>query len=92
MITLVTYASLSDTFGRWLAGQVDLVPKRHYFISTIIRGMIFTAMWLFTFFGVYTKLFSATWYLVISLFFFASTYGYWITIGFKYGSDASVGD
>lgn len=92
MITLVTFASVSDTFGRWLAGQVDLVSKRHYFLSAIIRGMIFTAVWLFTFFAVFTKLFSATWYLVISLFFFASTYGYWITIGFKYGSDSSVGD
>jgi len=53
VITLVTFASVSDTFGRWLAGQVDLVPKYHYFLSNIIRGVLFTVIYLLTFEGVY---------------------------------------
>lgn len=52
VITLVTYASLSDTIGRWLAGRFDLIPKRHYFLSCIMRGAFFTVVCLLTFFGV----------------------------------------
>lgn len=53
VITVVTLASVSDTFGRFLAAKVDFVTKRHYLLSSIIRGVFFTTMCLLTFFGVY---------------------------------------
>lgn len=92
VITLVTYASLADTIGRWIAGHFDLISKRHYFLSCILRGAMFTFICLLTFFGVWEEVFAATWFLVGGLFFFASSFGYWITLGFKYGTDATVID
>ena len=53
---------------------------------------MFTTMCLLTFFGVWVKVFGATWFLVTFLFFLAVTFGYWITLGFKYGADGSVPD
>ena len=82
VITLVTFASLSDTFGRWLAAQVRFVNKRLYLLSTVVRGAMFSGICLLTFFGVYSVWFGATWWLMFGLFCFASSFGYWITLGF----------
>ncbi len=92
VITVVTFASLADTFGRWLAAKVDFVTKRHYLLACIIRGKFFTVMCLLTFFGVYKEIFAATWFLILGLFLLASTFGYFITLGFKHGSDESTKD
>ena len=92
VITLVTFASLSDTFGRWLAAQVRFVSKRLYLLSTVVRGAMFSGICLLTFFGVYSVWFGATWWLMFGLFCFASSFGYWITLGFQYGADESTGD
>ena len=53
---------------------------------------MFSGICLLTFFGVYSAWFGATWWLMLGLFFFASTFGYWITLGFQYGADESTGD
>ena len=82
VITIVTYASVSDTFGRWLACRVRLVGKPRYLASCVLRGVLFSSICLLTFFGVYPQLFAATWWLVMGMFFFASTFGHWITLGF----------
>ena len=92
VITLVTYASLSDTLGRWLAGMADLVPKKHFLLSSVIRGVIFTVIYLLTFFDVSENFLGSTWFIMLGLLIFATTYGYWITLGFKYGSDETTGD
>ena len=92
VITVVTYASLGDTLGRWFAAKVDFITKRHYLLACVIRGAFFTLACLLTFFGVYPELFGATWYLVVGLFFFASTFGYFITLGFRHGADESTVD
>mmetsp|Transcript_39509 Transcript_39509/g.51719 ORF Transcript_39509/g.51719 Transcript_39509/m.51719 type:complete len:142 (+) Transcript_39509:835-1260(+) len=91
VITLVTFASLCDSFGRFVASKVNL-PKPMYLLSCIIRGALFTPICLLTFFGVAPVIFQATWFMVMGLFFFAVTFGYWVTIGFKHGSDESTVD
>lgn len=80
VITLVTYASLCDTLGRFLASIVTVTSKKHYLLSSIIRGVFFTTLYLFTFFDV--SIFTTTWMIILSLFFLATSYGYWITLGF----------
>ena len=54
--------------------------------------MIFSGICLLTFFGVAPVVFQADWWMIMGLFFFASTFGYWVTIGFKHGSDESTVD
>lgn len=92
VITLVTYASLSDTIGRWVAGRADLVSKKNYLLSNIVRGIIFTIIYLLTFFDVSENFLGSTWFIMVGLLVFATTYGYFITLGFKYGSDETTGD
>ena len=90
MITVVTYASCADTLGRWLAGRVDLIPKRHFWWSTLVRGLIFVILYMLTYDGVDPGFFGADWFVIILLGLFAATCGYWSTIGMKYGSDETT--
>ena len=92
VITLVTYASVADSLGRFVAGRVDIVPKKHYLLSCIIRGIIFSLLYVLTFYGVSEAFLGSTAFIMIGLLLFASTFGYWVTLGFKYGSDESTVD
>jgi len=56
VITLVTYASWADTVGRFIAGKIDLIPKRHFGLWCLIRGALFTMLYLLAFFGVWEKI------------------------------------
>ena len=91
VVTLVTYASLCDSLGRFVASKLNL-PKPWYLLSSILRGVMFSGICLLTFFGVAPVIFQADWWMIMGLFFFASTFGYWVTIGFKHGSDESTVD
>ena len=87
VITLVTYASVCDTIGRYIAGKKDLVSKRSFFVSALVRGVFFVAIFMLTYEGVYVKVFGSDWFIILALGIFASTAGYWTTIGMKYGCD-----
>ena len=82
VIVLVTYSSLCDTLGRYLASLFVITSKKFYLLSSIIRGIIFTALLLFTFFDVYGELFTATWWIILMILLLTTSYGYWITLGF----------
>jgi len=56
-ITLVTVASFFDTVFRLVGAKYDLIPKRHYLLSSIIRGVVLTGMCLLTYFGVWPEVF-----------------------------------
>ena len=92
VITLVTYASVCDTIGRYIAGWRDFVPKRVFFASSLIRGIFFIALFMLTYEGVYSKVFGSDWFMIVALGCFASTAGYWTTVGMKYGSDGETKD
>ena len=91
VIILITFASLCDTLGRWFASFINL-PKRAYLIASIIRGALFTLIYLLAFCGVWSSGLESTAFEIIALFGFASTFGYFVTIGFKHGSDESTVD
>jgi len=88
VITLVTFASLCDTLGRWAVQMINL-PKRAYLVSSLIRGAFFTIVYLLAFFNVWSSFLESTTFEIISLFVLATTFGYMVTIGFKHGSDES---
>ena len=90
MITLVTYASVGDTVGRYLAGWKDLLSKEHFFMTSLVRGVIFVVLFLLTNAGV--SVFGSDWFIIISLGLFLITSGYWTTIGMKFGCDEKTGD
>ena len=92
VITLVTYASVCDTIGRYIAGKKDFVPKRPFLLSSLIRGIFFTGLFLLTYNGVAVEVFGSDWFIILALGIFASTAGYWTTVGMKYGSDEETKD
>jgi len=91
VITLVTFASLCDTLGRW-AAQIINIPKRIYLLASIVRGVFFTTIYVMAFCNVWSSVLGSTWFNIVALFFFASTFGHSVTIGFKHGSDESTID
>ena len=92
VITLVTFSSICDTLGRFLARIFVPIKKGGYLISSLIRGVFFSTIYLLTFYGADNAFFGATWWIILGLFWFAMTFGYWITLGFQYGADESTGD
>ena len=54
VITLITFASLCDTLGRWFASFINL-PKWGYLGASIIRGALFTLIYLLAFCGVWSS-------------------------------------
>ena len=93
VVTLVTYASVCDFGGKFLARNGSkLAPKQYFLLSCMVRTVMLSAICLLTYFGVYLTIFGADWWMVMGLFFFAGTFGFWITLGFKYGADESTGD
>ena len=91
-ITLISFCSFCDTVGRLIASYFDIITKGGYLWSTIIRGIFFTTVYLLNFNSVAVEFFGATWWMIVCLFFFATSFGYLVTIGFKYGGDETVGD
>lgn len=86
----MTYASLADTLGRWLANLKDLISKQALLWVCIVRGACFTAAYMLTFEGVWPRFFGSQWFVIIMLGFFAASCGYLTTVGMKYGSDEST--
>lgn len=90
MIVVVTYASLADTLGRWLAGRRDLISKQGLLGVCIVSGLFFTLAYMLTFEGVWPRFFGSQWFVIILLGLFAASCGYLTTVGMKYGSDEST--
>ena len=80
-------ASFADLLGRTFGSYYELVSKKNFLLSSIIRGIVCIAMCLLTYLDVYPVIFRADWFMVLSLFMFAGTFGYWTAIGMRYGSD-----
>ena len=53
---------------------------------------MFTVICVLMFFGIAKKVFGATWFLMMGLFMFAGTFGYWLPVGMKHGTDQETGD
>jgi hypothetical protein len=90
VIVVVTYASLGDSFGRWLAGIRDLISKEALWKVCMVRNVFFTTAYLLTFEGVWPKFLGNQAYVIVMLGLFAASCGYLTTIGMKYGSDEST--
>ena len=52
VILVVTYASVADTIGRFIAGRVDLIPKRQLLYWCCNRAVVFTVLYMLTFEGI----------------------------------------
>ena len=90
VIVVVTYASVGDTVGRWLAGKKDLISKPSLLGVCIVRGAFFTVAYMLTFEGIWPKFFGSQTFVIVMLGLFALSCGYLATISMKYGSDAST--
>jgi hypothetical protein len=86
----VTYASWADTVGRFVAGKIDLIPKRHLGYWCMFRGALFTVLYLLAFFGIKENIFRSTAFVIVSLGLFASSCGYLSTLAMKMGSDSET--
>lgn len=87
---MITFASLCDTFGRYIAGAIDFIPKRLYLPLCLLRAVFFTATYMLTYEGVAKGFFGADWFIILNLGLFAWTCGYWSTVGMKFGSDETT--
>ena len=87
---MVTYASLADTLGRWLAGQKDLIKKQHLLSVCILRGIVFTVAYMLTYDRIVPKVFGSQVFVITLLGLFATSCGYLTTVGMKYGSDEAT--
>ena len=87
---MVTYASWADTVGRFVAGKIDLIPKRHLGFWCMFRGTFFTVLYLLAFFGIDESIFRSTVFVIVLLGLFAASFGYLSTLAMKMGSDAET--
>ena len=92
VITVVTFASVCDTLGRYIGGKVDLVPKRHHLLASLIRAAIFTALYLILWWEVPISFFNSATFVILNLALSTTSCGYLATLGMKYGSDAETKD
>lgn len=92
VITLVTYASVCDTIGRYIAGLKDFIPKSYFPLSSIVRGMLFVTIYILMFEGTDEAVFRSDWLEIVVLGTFVGSAGYLTNVGFKYGSDESTKD
>ena len=89
IITLLLCASISDGLGKLVAKV--FVSRKHCFLPiSLARNISFTMMCMLTLWGIMPVVFKASWYLVFALFWFASTFGYLLTVGAKHGTDDTV--
>lgn len=92
VITVVTFYSVMDVFGRFLANIKDLISKGALFPVNILRAIFFTVLYVLTWEQVCEQFFGNQWFIIILLGLFSSTCGYLVTVGMKYGSDEESGD
>lgn len=90
VIVVVTYASVGDTIGRWLAGKKDLISKPSLLGVCIVRGAFFTVAYMLTFEGIWPRFFGSQVFVIVMLGLFSLSCGYLATIAMKYGSDSST--
>ena len=86
MISIVTFASLCDTFGRTLADYFELVSSRNFLASVILRSAFFIFTYMCTYENVAPDFFKSDWVIITNLGLFATSFGYWTSLGMKYGS------
>jgi hypothetical protein len=86
VITIVTFASLCDTVGRTLADYFELVSSKNFLSSVIVRSAFFILTYMLTYENVAPGLFKSDWMILTNLGLFASSFGYWTSLGMKYGS------
>jgi hypothetical protein len=92
VISIVTFASLCDTLGRTCADYFDLVSSRTFLTSAILRSGLFVATYMLTYLGVAPGFFRADWFVIANLAAFATSFGYWTSLGMKYGSAKETGN
>ena len=88
VISVVTFHSLFDTVGRYLAGKIDLVGKNNFFLVCLSR-LVFVALYLLQYQG---GVWGSDWFIIVNLFLFSLSCGYLSTLGMNYGSDSSTVD
>ena len=81
-----------DTFGRLIAGWVDVIPKKWYLLACVIRLILLSLSWSFTMNNYAPEIFQSDWYILLNVGLSAYTCGHFATIGMKYGSDKETGD
>jgi len=92
VIFIVTYASVCDTIGRWIAGKFDFIPKPWFLVACLIRVVVFLITYLLTFEKVGESFFNSDVFVLVNLGLFAISCGYLSTIGMKFGSDETTKD
>ena len=88
----MTYASVCDTIGRYIAGKFDFIPKPWYLWVCLIRVVLFLITYLLTFEKVGESFFNSDFFVLLNLGLFAISCGYLSTIGMKFGSDETTKD
>ena len=86
VITIVTYASLCDTLGRTLADYFEVVSSKWFLTSVLVRSAVFITTYMLTFEGVAPHFFRSDWFVLTNLGLFAISFGYWTSLGMKYGT------
>ena len=92
VIFTVSYASILDTFGRLIAGWVDVIPKKWYLPCCLLRLIVFSMTFSFTMTDTLPEVFQSDWFILTNLGLFAYSCGHFGTIGMKFGCDKSTGD
>ena len=86
VITIVTFASLCDTLGRTLADYIEIVSSKWFLTSVILRSAFFVTTYMCTYAGAAPGFFRADWFVLTNLGLFATSFGYWTSLGMKYGT------
>ena len=92
VIFIVSYASIMDTFGRLIAGWVDVIPKKWYLPACVLRLTLLCLSFSLTMNNVEPYIFQSDWYIILNVGLSAYTCGHFGTIGMKFGSDKETGD
>ena len=89
VITMITYHSLFDTLGRYLAGKFNIIRKEIFFWVCLSR-LIFVLTYLLSYYGVAGSFFRSNWFIMLNLTLFSISCGYLSTLGMEYGSDSTT--
>ena len=92
VIFVVTYGSVLYIIGSFIAGRIDIIPKRLYLLVSTIRALIFTTTYVLIYKNVAPGFFKSDSFTLINMGLFGVTYGFFATLGMKFGSDATTGD
>jgi len=92
VIFVVTYASVVYIIGSFIAGNIDIIPKKLYLLVAVMRAALFTTTYILTYKNVAPEFFKSDAFVLINLGLFGMSYGFVATLGMKFGSDATTGD